>query len=215
MDVRESYDSAAHAYAEHLSGELAHKPLDRHLLNRFVEGTRVRGLVADIGCGPGHVTRYLRDRGAKAFGIDISPTMVECASALNPGLDFKIGDLRNLDLPPASLAGVVLFYAIVHFTDDELGAVMAEVHRVLIPGGLVLVTFHIGDEIVHRNDLFGAPVDLDFRFHPVATVIEALRLSHFEVIEQTEREPYAGVEYQSRRGYLLGKAVASIDRKST
>ena len=72
MDVRESYDSAAHAYTEHIAGELAHKPLDRHLLNRFVEATRDRGLIADIGCGPGHVTKYLRDRGAKAFGIDMT-----------------------------------------------------------------------------------------------------------------------------------------------
>ncbi|HEX6863269.1 MAG TPA: hypothetical protein VF414_10665 [Thermoanaerobaculia bacterium] len=53
MDVRESYDSAAQAYAEHLASELDHKPLDRHLLNRFAEETRGRGLVADLGCGPG------------------------------------------------------------------------------------------------------------------------------------------------------------------
>ena len=55
MDVRESYDSAASAYTEHLASELAHKPLDRHLLNRFAEATRDGGLVADLGCGPGHV----------------------------------------------------------------------------------------------------------------------------------------------------------------
>ena len=52
MDTRASYDSAAKAYAEHLADELAHKPLDRHLLNRFAEETRGRGLVADFGCGP-------------------------------------------------------------------------------------------------------------------------------------------------------------------
>src|SRR5262245_48513048 len=178
MDVRESYDSAAHAYAEHVAGELAHKPLDRHLLNRFVEATRDRGLVADIGCGPGHVTKYLRDRGAKAFGIDISPGMIDCATGLNPGLDFRVGDMRHLDLPSASLAGVVLFYAIVHVAADELGAVFAEMRRVLVSGGLALVTFHIGDENVHRDDLFGAQVNLDFRFHQVATVVDALRSAH-------------------------------------
>jgi SAM-dependent methyltransferase len=208
MDVRGSYDSAAHAYTEHVAGELAHKPLDRHLLNRFVEATRDRGPVADIGCGPGHVTKYLRNRGANAFGIDISPGMIDCAASLNPDLDFRVGDMRNLDLASASLAGVVLFYAIVHFAANELGGAMSEVRRVLVPGGLALVTFHIGGEVVHRDDLFGAPVNLDFHFHQVATVIDALRSAHFEVIEQSEREPYAGVEYQSRRGYLLAKAVA-------
>lgn len=42
-DVRESYDSAARAYAEHLATELEHKPLDRHLLNRFAEAVRGQG----------------------------------------------------------------------------------------------------------------------------------------------------------------------------
>jgi SAM-dependent methyltransferase len=208
MDVRASYDSAAHAYTEHVAGELAHKPLDRHLLNRFVEATRDRGLIADVGCGPGHVTKYLRDRGAEAIGIDISPEMIDCAARLNPSVDFRIGDMRNLDLASGSLGGVVLLYATVHFAVGELAAVMSEMRRVLALGGFALVGFHIGDEVVHRDDLFGAAVSLDFHFHQVATVIDALRASHFEVIEQSEREPYAGVEYQSRRGYLLAKAVA-------
>src|SRR4051812_12194369 len=85
MDIRESYDSAAKAYAEHLAGELAHKPLDRHLLNRFAEETRGRGLVADFGCGPGHVARYLRDQGVDILGIDLSPEMIRVATCRNPG----------------------------------------------------------------------------------------------------------------------------------
>ncbi len=71
MDVRESYHSAAAAYTEHLSAELERKPLDRHLLNRFAEETRGRGLVADLGCGPGHVARYLSQQGVTIFGLDI------------------------------------------------------------------------------------------------------------------------------------------------
>jgi hypothetical protein len=60
MQISESYDSAAQAYAEHLAGELVHKPLDRHLLSRFAEEMRGRGLVADLGCGPGHISRGAR-----------------------------------------------------------------------------------------------------------------------------------------------------------
>ena len=72
MDVRKSYDSAAEAYAEHLATELAHKPLDRHLLNRFVEAMAGRGLVADVGCRPGHIARYLQEQGVEIVGIDLS-----------------------------------------------------------------------------------------------------------------------------------------------
>jgi SAM-dependent methyltransferase len=207
MDVRESYDSAAEAYAEHLASELTGKPLDRHLLNRFAEETRGRGLVADLGCGPGHVARYLADQGVTVAGIDLSPEMIKVAQRLNPGLDFQVGDMKRLQMPDASRAGVVAFYAIVHFDSSELDNVLREVRRVLAPGGLALLAFHIGDQVVHVEDLFGSSVSLDFRFHEPRTVIEALRSAHLKVIEHTEREPYEGAEYPSRRCYLLARAV--------
>ncbi len=205
-DVRESYDSAATAYAAHLASELTQKPLDRHLLNRFAEATRERGLVADLGCGPGHVAKYLHDQGVTVVGIDISPEMIGCAARLNPDLEFRVGDMRDLDLPGGSLAGVVAFYSIVHFAPIELGPIMREIRRVLMPGGPALVSFHVGDQVVHVEDLFGAPVSLDFRFHVPRDVVEALESAGLVVTEHVERQPYEGAEYPSRRCYLLGRA---------
>lgn len=209
MDVRESYDSAAEAYAEHLAAELAGKPLDRHLLNRFAEETRDRGLVADLGCGPGHVARYLHEQGVAMLGIDLSPEMIRVARRLHPGLDFRVGDMKRLDLPDSALAGVIAFYAIVHFDSSELGAILLELRRVLSPGGLALLSFHIGDQVIHVEDLFGAAVSLDFRFHDPRTVVEALRSADLDVIEHVEREPYKDMEYPSRRCYLLARARES------
>jgi SAM-dependent methyltransferase len=205
VDVRGSYDSAARAYTEHLADELTGKPLDRHLLNRFAEATRGRGLVADLGCGPGHVAKYLHDQGVTVAGIDLSPEMIRCAMERYPDLDFQIGDMRALSLPMASLAGVVAFYAIVHLGPAELLPTLREVRRILAPGGLALIAFHIGDELVHVDDLFGAPVDLDFQFHAPRAVEEAMRSAGLVVIERVEREPYDGVEYPSRRCYLLAR----------
>lgn len=207
MDVRESYDSAAEAYAEHLADELAQKPLDRHLLNRFAEEVRGKGLVADLGCGPGHVTRYLHERGVSMLGIDLSEQMIDVAQRLNPGIDFRAGDMTRLDLSDASLAGAVLFYSIVHFAPDELEVSLLELRRVLTAGGSALISFHIGDEVVHVEDLFGAAVDLDFRFQDPENVIAALRRANLQVREHVAREPYDGAEYPSRRCYLLVRAV--------
>ena len=205
--VRESYDSAAEAYAEHLAAELDHKPLDRHLLNRFAEALRGGGAVADLGCGPGHVARYLHEQGVDVFGIDLSPEMVRVASRLHPGLTFRVGDMRRPEIPEASLAGVVAFYSIVHFSTSELGPVFEQVRRALAPAGLALLAFHIGTESVHVDDLFGAPVSLDFRFHLPGEVVGALRSAQLTVIEHVEREPYEGAEYPSRRCYLLARAA--------
>jgi len=207
LSVRESYDSAAEAYAEHLFGELDGKPLDRHLLDRFAAEVRGRGRVADVGCGPGHVARYLAERGVDVLGIDLSPAMVDCARRRNPGLEFREGDLRALDLPDGSLAGILAFYAIVHFEPAGLEAVFAEFRRVLSPGGALLIAFHAGEETVHVEDLFGRPVSLDFRFHKPAAVTEALRSASFAIAESLEREPYPGAEYPSDRCYLLARAV--------
>lgn len=207
MDVRESYDSAAAVYAQHLSDELAGKPLDRHLLNRFAEETSGRGLVADLGCGPGHVTWYLSRQGVRIYGVDFAPEMVAVARSRNPGLDFRVEDMAHLSASDASLVGVVLFYSIVHLDLAGLPPVFQEARRVLAPGGLALLAFHSGEEVVHRDDLFGAPVSLDFRCHTPENVVPALRLANLAVIEQVQREPYPGAEYPSRRCYLLARAV--------
>jgi SAM-dependent methyltransferase len=207
MDIRDSYDSAATAYAEHLAMELDRKPLDRHLLNRFAEETRGRGLVADLGCGPGHVARYLFEQGVTVFGIDLSPKMIRVAASLNPAIEFRLGDMRDLKVPDASLVGLVAFYSIVHFSPSELGSVLVEFRRVLAPGGLALLSFHVGDHIVHVDDLFGAAVSLDFQFYLPGQVTEALCSAHLPVTEHIERLPYEGAEYPSRRCYLFARAT--------
>ena len=63
--------------------------------------------MCEIGCGPGQVARYLRDRDVSISGIDLSEEMVKCAQRNNPDLSFKKGNMLALDLPTASLAGIV------------------------------------------------------------------------------------------------------------
>jgi SAM-dependent methyltransferase len=204
--LRSSYDSLAAAYVEHISNELAGKPLDRHLLNRFAEEVRDRGTVGDLGCGPGHVARYLHEQGVRILGIDLSPEMVRWATRLNPGLDFRVGDIRSLGLPDASLAGIVAFYSVIHLQEPELDTAFREFRRVLAPNGVLLVSFHIGDHTLHVDELWGQAVTLDFRFLLPREVVASLHSAGLAVTESVEREPYEGAEYPSRRCYLFARA---------
>ena len=194
--TRESYD------------ELAGKPLDRHLLNRLAEDVRDHGLVADLGCGPGHVARYLHDQGVRMLGIDLSPRMIDSARQRSPDIEFRVGDMRALDLPDGALAGIVAFYSLIHIGEPEMGATLRELRRVLAPGGLLLVAFHIGEETVHRDELWGHPVSLDFRFLMPSPMVARLIEAGFVVLERVEREPYPEVEHPSRRCYLLARSPA-------
>ncbi len=205
--TRQSYDQIAGAYAEHYLHELDHKPVDRDLLDRFAERMKERGQgqVLDLGCGPGQVARYLHDRGVDAFGMDLSPQMVEHARKAHPGIEFREGDMRSPDLPDNSLAGIAAFYSLIHLPRHEVSTVTRRWRRVLQPGGLMLVAFHKGDENRHVDQLLDAPVSLDFTFFDAKEMEIHLRAGGFLIDDVVERDPYPEVEYQGPRVYILAR----------
>jgi SAM-dependent methyltransferase len=205
--VQRSYDRVAAEYARRIDGELAHKPFDRDLLDRFAAAMPAGGLVADVGCGPGHVGGYLHERGVQVIGIDPSEAMLAEARRLWPAIEFRPGALPALDLVDGSLAGAVAFYSIIHLPRAALPAAFADLRRVLAGGGLLLLGFHAGDEDLHLDEWWGEPVSLDSHFHQPATVAALLPPAGFAVLERHERDPYPEVEYPSRRAYLLARAI--------
>lgn len=201
-----SYDRVAAAYAEQFFDELAHKPLDRALLNTIIELVGGSGPIADVGCGPGQVARYLHDGGAEAIGIDLSAGMIAAAQAASPEVGFRQGSMLDLPLADGSLAAIVSFYAIIHLRPEEIGAAFREFGRVLRPGGWLLMAFHVGEEHIHREEWWDQPVDLDFYFL-VPEVIEAeLSASGFTVEMSMQRRPYEPHEFPSRRAYILARS---------
>src|SRR6476660_1640563 len=145
MTIADSYDRVADEYVQRFYNELQHKPLDRKLLDRFAASLQEIGLACDLGCGPGHVARYLHERGAKVCGIDVSPKMVEFARCLNSEIDFSQGDMLELGVENEAWAGVAAFYSIIHIPPGEIVRALRELRRVLRPGGLLLLAFHIGE----------------------------------------------------------------------
>jgi SAM-dependent methyltransferase len=209
-DLRESiannYDRLAEAYARQLFHELKRKPLDRQLLEAFAARTAGRGEVCDMGCGPGQVARYLRDLGATVFGLDLSPQMVLQAQKLNPDIPFREGNMLAMDMDDGVLAGIVAFYAIVNIPFESLHLVFEEMARVLEPGGLLLLAFHVGDEVLRPPQLWEVSIAMDFFFFPPAVIRRLLEKAGFDIEKVIEREPYGSdVEHQSRRAYILAR----------
>jgi SAM-dependent methyltransferase len=180
------------------------------LLNRFAAEVGEPGEVCDMGCGPGHVARYLRDLGTTVFGLDISPRMVDQARQLNPGISFRQGNMLDLDIPDGTLAGITAFYAIVNIRKESLPLVFREMERVLEPRGLLLLAFHVGAETVYVPELWGLPISMDFFLFPTSEIHSLLDATGFSIEQVIEREPYAPeVEYQSRRAYIFARKRAS------
>jgi SAM-dependent methyltransferase len=209
--IRESYDRLADEYARQISNELQKKPLDRQLLDRFAAETAGRGEVCDLGCGPAHVARYLCDAGAAVFGLDLSSRMIEEARQLNPDIRFRQGNMMALDLEDGELAGIAAFYAIVNIPKETLPLVFREMWRVLQPGGLLLLAFHVGDETLRPTELWGRLISMDWFFFPTLEIRRCLAATGFAIEEIIEREPYPPeVEHRSRRAYIFARKPGSL-----
>lgn len=202
QETGKSYDAVSDEYARRFSDELSHKPFDREVLDRFAARLRGEGPVADLGCGPGQITRYLRDRGVDVCGIDLSAQMIARAADAYPDIPFRTGDMRRLDVGDGAWAGASAFYSIIHIPRDDVTATLVELRRALRPGGLLLMTCHVGDETLHLDEWFGAEVDLDFHFFERHEMEGYLEKAGFEIEEVLERGPYEEVEAQTRRAYF-------------
>jgi SAM-dependent methyltransferase len=156
-DIRVSYDEVAASYADRQRDSLDGEPYLRAALALFAEQVRDSGggPVADLGCGPGHVTAHLQQLGVSAFGIDLSPAMIDIAQHSYPGLRFETGSMTDLRLADASVAGLLSFWSLVHTPDDELPAIFAHFRRVLRPGGLLLLGLHTGEGSRLKTEGYG------------------------------------------------------------
>ncbi len=215
MDTKTSYDRVADEYVRRIFDELKHKPLDRRLLDRFAASVRDAGPACDMGCGPGHVARYLHARGVQICGIDLSTEMVERARRLTPDVEFRRGDMMALDIPDGTWAGIVAFYSLIHIPRPDITKSLRELWRVLRPGGLLLLSFHIGDSAIHLDDWWDQKVCIDFFFFQSAEMTDYLTSVGFEIDEIIEREPYPDVEHQSRRSYIFARRPKTAPSSTT
>jgi SAM-dependent methyltransferase len=203
--IRSCYDTVARDYADRFADELAHKPLDRELLARFASEVGGSGEVYDLGCGPGQTTAFLHAHGVNVRGLDLSEALLEEARRRHPSIAFEQGDMLALPCDADSLVGVVAFYAIVHLSPGALRQAVAEMHRVLRPGGRLLLAFHVGEGSIQVQEFLGQAVSLEFIFFPVQRICEELVQAGFVEMEAVERDPYPGVEYPSRRAYVFAR----------
>lgn len=191
-NTRTSYDTVAVHYADQMRDSITTKPYLRAMVTLFADLVHAAGdgPVADVGCGPGHVTAFLRDLDVAAFGIDLSPGMVEVARQDHPDARFEVGSMTDLDLADDSLAGLLAWWSLIHVPDDEVPAVLAHFRRVLRPGGPLMVGFHEGNTTTLKTDGYGGhPMNVHVHRRPPARVAAWLSQAGFTVEARMTLDP--------------------------
>ncbi|MDI5941247.1 MULTISPECIES: class I SAM-dependent DNA methyltransferase [Micromonospora] len=216
-ETRAAYDEVAVDYARLVHGELARRPLERALLAAFAElvgggGTTraaASGPVVEVGCGTGRITAYLCGLGLGVAGLDLSPGMVAVARESWPGLRFGVASMTDLPLPDAGLAGLVAWYSIIHLPPEALPTVFAEFHRVLAPGGELLLAFKAGDRRIRLEQAYGHTVSYDVHWLPPDRIAAQLAAAGFAVHARLVREPE---DYErGPQAYLLARRPHDAD----
>lgn len=205
--TREAYDAIAPTYAEMFHDPLYDRPLERALLSAFAELVRTNGggRVVDLGCGPGGITAHLHGLGLNAFGVDASPVMVELAREANPGLRFEVGSMAALDLEDGALGGVLSRWSVIHTPPQDLPAILAEIARVLAPGGHALIDFPATDGPDNETQTYDHAVATAYRWFPdrFAELLRAHGLAESArlVIEPkpTDRRQFQEVQLLARK----------------
>jgi SAM-dependent methyltransferase len=191
-DIRTSYDTVARSYADQMREALDGAPKLRAALDLFADAVHAAGggLVADVGCGPGHVTAHLSGLGLDAFGVDVSPGMVEVARAEHPGLRFEVGTMTALDLADGSIAGALAFWSLVHLPHEQVPVALGEIARTLRPGAPLLIGYHAGVGSKHKTEGYGGhPMNVHVHRRRPARMSSWVREAGFTVESETLLDP--------------------------
>ncbi|WP_432134327.1 MULTISPECIES: class I SAM-dependent DNA methyltransferase [unclassified Streptomyces] len=203
--TRAFYDAVADDYADRFRDLYARLPVDLAMQSLFAQLVGAGGKVADLGCGPGWVTARLHALGLDVFGLDLSAGMLAVARREHPGLRFEQGSMQELDLPGGSLDGVVSWYSSIHTPLSGLPALFAGFHRVLAPGGHLLIAFQVGDRPRRHDRPWGHPVALDFERRRPETIAGLLMRAGFALHSRTVREPDPELGEQVPQAYLIAR----------
>jgi SAM-dependent methyltransferase len=148
------YDAIAEGYTELNATSLLNEYYNRPALAELAGEVAGRRIL-DVGCGSGPIMADLRDRGAIVTGVDSSAGMLEQARArLGTATDLRVVDLAG-PLPfEDAIFDDVIASQVLHYLKDW-GPILAELHRVLKPGGRLIVSEEHPSAIFFSDRLAG------------------------------------------------------------
>ncbi|WP_072806922.1 methyltransferase domain-containing protein [Rhodococcoides yunnanense] len=165
MTGQQGYDAIADIYASTFPTAYQF-PIERHAVAAFAEVVGDReGVVVDVGCGVGHVTADLVDRGLAALGCDPSAAMLDHARRQYPELTFIESDAGAALSALGPIAAIIARFSLVHLEPASVAHVLGLWSARLTAGTPVLIAFQASDER-------GAPILFDhavapaWRWHP-------------------------------------------------
>jgi ubiquinone/menaquinone biosynthesis C-methylase UbiE len=193
------------------------------LTRRFADAVPAGGLVLDVACGPGIVSAALAEKARAVVGVDLTRRMLEnarrrCAAAGLANVAFVEGSAEALPFAAAAFDVVVTRLSIHHF--KEPGRVLADMRRVLRPGGKLVLADVVSADNAEKSALHNAIEVLrdpsHVRMLPVAELIGLVSAAGFTIVSQDvweqprELEEWLGIVDDDTRAVPLRAVLRAL-----
>lgn len=142
---------------------------------------RSGGVVLDVGCASGRDTAIMAAAGADAIGLDMSEKLLERANVLHPDVQFRRMDMRELDFADESCKGIWCNMALLHLNDADMLKALREFNRVLMRGGLVVLSLKEGEGEAVIVEKFSSDGERYYNYETIETIQDKLRATGFTI----------------------------------
>ena len=203
--TRHAFNLAAQRYHELFHDEMNEKAYDRQLLSSFAGNFNKDSLVCDAGCGPSaHIGRYVFEKSIPVLGVDIADRCVELARLHNPAMRFERGDVGEMAFADGTFDGIIAYYSIIDTPKSHIERLFREFHRVLKPGGRLLVAVKAGSTEGYLTELLGMETEIYFSLFTQDEIRRYYEAAGFSVEFLEQRNPY-DFEINAERIFAIGR----------
>jgi ubiquinone/menaquinone biosynthesis C-methylase UbiE len=171
------------------------------------------GKILDVGCGHGINSNYMRSKGFKVTGIDLSDEMIRLARARYLGIEFDVADMRKMVFDDAHFDGLFISFSLIHLPKIDVLGTLRLFNKLLKKNGIIYVSVQLGKskEIYQESPLL-PDQKLFLNIFSKPEIIHLIEEAGFRIFKMHRRPPRRN-EHNYDKFFIL--ASKSADPKKS
>lgn len=198
--VINTYDIIAEEYNKEFGNDMS----DKKYIDKFLKEVN-NGNILDVGCGVGNLTKYIKDKGFKVLGIDLSNNMLKIAKQRFPDIDFQIMDITNIKLPKHSFDALFVAYSLFHIQPSKIEDTMKGFVEILKTNGKIMLILQEGQGETIIDEPFNPTEKMYINYFTKDSIVNLLEKFNFKILHLHTRNANSSMELGNNKLFIIAK----------